>query len=175
MDMAIVCKDIAQSYVKINKDFEIQGILIKNSDLILKNKADVKKIGISKGRAYQKELVRSLYKEAEIMEVISSGLPYYMYSGKIDAILVDGLKALTLDGNFEYPNIEKDTYVLVINKKIKNTAEYKKFVKDYNEAVQLLSDKNTLIGAIERYKGVKLSQKDKDVIISWNLKLQKVS
>lgn len=175
MDLAIICKDAANEYVKVDKNFEIVGVLIKNSDLLLKRNDNPQKIGITQNRNYQKKLANSMHKNSEIVEIISNALPYAIYSDIVDAAILDGVKVLGLEGDVEYPNIESETYVLIVNKAFKYTDTYKSFVKLYNKSIQALNDKKVLINTIEKYKEIELSQKDEDVIKTWNLKFLEIN
>lgn len=175
MDLAIICKDAANEYVKVDKNFEIVGVLIKNSDLLLKRDKFPQKIGVTQNRNYQKKLANSMYKNSQIVEIISNALPYAMYNDIVDAVIIDGVKVLGLDGYVEYPKIETETYVLIVNKTFKNKEAYKAFVKAYNQSVQALNHKEILINTIKKYKGIELSQKDKDVINSWKLKFLEIN
>ena len=175
MDLAIICKDAASEYVKVDKNFEIVGVLIKNSDLLLKRESVTKKIGITQNRNYQKKLANSMHKNAEIVEIISNALPYAMYNYIVDAAILDGVKVLGLEGDVEYPKIDTETYVLIVNKSFKDKEAYKSFVKAYNQSVQALNNKEVLIDTVEKYKGIELSQKDKDVIKTWKLKFLEIS
>ena len=175
MDLAIICKDAASEYVKVDKNFEIVGVLIKNSDLLLKRNSSPQKIGITQNRNYQKKLANSMYENAEIVEIISNALPYAMYNDIVDAAILDGVKVLGLEGDVEYPKIDTETYVLIVNKNFKEKEVYREFIKAYNKSVQELRDKGVLIDTIEKYKGIELSQKDKDVIKTWKLKFLEIS
>ncbi len=175
MDLAIICKDAASEYVKVDKNFEIVGVLIKNSDLLLKRDRSPQKIGVTQNRNYQKKLANSMYKNAEIVEIISNALPYAIYNDIVDSAILDGVKVLGLEGDVEYPKIETETYVLIVNKSFKKKEAYSAFVKAYNKSVNELRDKAALIDTIEKYKGIELSQKDKDVIKTWNLKFLEIN
>lgn len=175
MDLAIICKDAASEYVKVDKNFEIVGVLIKNSDLLLKRDRSPQKIGVTQNRNYQKKLANSMYKNAEIVEIISNALPYAIYNDIVDSAILDGVKALGLEEDVEYPKIETETYVLIVNKSFKKKEAYSAFVKAYNKSVNELRDKAALIDTIEKYKGIELSQKDKDVIKTWNLKFLEIN
>lgn len=175
MDMAIICKDAAKEYIKVDKNFEIVCPLIKNSDLLLKKGSNINKIGITQNRDYQKKLVNSMYENAEVVELIANALPYSIYSGIVDGAILDGVKVLGLEGDIEYPQIEEETYVLVVNKNFKDKEAYRIFVDSYNESVNSLKDKKVLIDTIEKYKGIKLSKRDEDVIKTWNLKFLEIN
>ena len=175
MDLAIICKDAASKYVKVDKNFEIVGVLIKNSDLLLKRDRSPQKIGVTQNRNYQKKLANSMYKNAEIVEIISNALPYAMYNDIVDAAILDGVKVLGLEGYVEYPKIETETYVLIVNKGFKKKEAYKEFVKAYNQSVHALNNKEVLIDTIEKYKGIELSKKDEDVIKTWKLKFLEIN
>ena len=60
MDLAVICKEAAIEYVKADKDFEIAGTVVQNSDFLLLKNTDPIKFGISQNRKYQKDLVKYL-------------------------------------------------------------------------------------------------------------------
>ncbi|MGB5823711.1 MAG: ABC transporter substrate-binding (seleno)protein SaoB [Proteocatella sp.] len=173
MDMAIICKDAAREYIKVDKNFEIIGTLVQNSDVFLTRSAKPSKIGITQNRAYQNGLITSSYPEAEAVELLGSALPYALTSKQVDAVVIDAVKTIGLAGNVKEYKLQEpvDTYVLIVDKKFKKTQAYETFVEFYNQSAEALQDKNELIKTIETYKKRDLTNKEMEMVNKWKLKL----
>lgn len=173
MDLAVICKEAAMEYVKADKDFEIAGTVVQNSDFLLLKNTDPIKFGISQNRKYQKDLVKYSYPDAEIAELLGNALPYALMSNQVDALVIDGIKAIGIEGTLEEPRVsaDVDTYVLIVNRKFRSTEDYEIFVKLYNASVESLADKTELIKVIKEIKGTELTDKDMEMVNTWKLKL----
>jgi len=62
MDMAIICKDAAEEYIKNDTNFEIEAPVVKNSDIFLMDTDIPKRIGVTQKRDYQYNHQQSFYK-----------------------------------------------------------------------------------------------------------------
>lgn len=173
MDMAIICKEAAGEYIKVDKNFEIIGTLVQNSDVFLIRSPKPSKIGITQNRDYQKGLIASTYPQAEAVEIIGSALPYALTSSQVDAVLIDAVKTIGLAGNIKEANVQEavDTYVLIVDKEFKKTQTYETFVERYNQSAEALQDKKELIKTIEAYKKRDLTNKEMEMVKNWKLKL----
>ena len=94
-------------------------------------------------------------------------------SNQVDALVIDGIKAIGIEGTLEEPRVsaDVDTYVLIVNRKFRSTEDYEIFVKLYNASVESLADKTELIKVIKEIKGTELTDKDMEMVNTWKLKL----
>lgn len=177
MDMAIICKDAAEKYVQTEKNFEIVGTVVKNSDVFLLSDENPNVMGTVQNRKYQDELVKEYYPNAKVKHLLANALPYSIESNKVDGGVMDVIKSLSIEGNKKScaTNKDFDTYVLVVNKEFKKTDNYEIFKKLYNKSVDDISDKNKLKKAIENYKNIKLEKKDMGVIENCKLEFLKIN
>lgn len=173
MDMAIICKDAAREYIKFDKNFEIVATLVQNSDVFLMKNSNPLKIGITQKRNYQRNFIISAYPDSETVELLGTALPYALNRNLVDALVIDKVKAIGLEGVVKEPEVKADvdTYVLIVNKNFKNTQTYANFAVLYNKSVEALQDKDELVKTIEIYKKYNLSNKDMEMVNNWKLKL----
>lgn len=172
IDMAIICKEAASKFIEYDENFEIVNTLVENSDVFLVKNENPKSIGVSQNRNYQIDLVNEYYKEAKVVPFINSGLAYALESNKVDGVIVDGIKSLSLEGNKISTSVNKDygTYVLVVNKKFKKSDLYNEFVDLYNKSVKKLENEKILKKELESYIDMKLSSEEMGEFKSWKLK-----
>ncbi|MGL5507296.1 MAG: ABC transporter substrate-binding (seleno)protein SaoB, partial [Paraclostridium sp.] len=155
-----------------DKNFEIVNTLVQNSDVFLLKNENPKSIGVAQNRNYQIDLVSEYYKEAKAIPFINSGLAYALEGNKVDGVIVDAIKSLSLQGEKISTSTNKDygTYVLVVNKSFKKTDLYKEFISLYNKSVKKLENEKLLKKELERYIGVNLSNEEMGEFKSWKLK-----
>lgn len=177
MDMAIICKDAAEKYVQTEKNFEIVGTVVKNSDIFLVSKENPKVMGTIQNRNYQDNLVKEYYPNAKIKHLLANALPYSIESDKVEGGVMDVIKSLPIDVDKKSCATKNDfdTYVLVVNKEFKKTKNYEIFKKLYNKSVEDMKDKDKLKEAIENYKDIKLEKKDMGVIENCKLEFLKIN
>lgn len=176
VDMAIICKEAADKFVKYDKNFEIVNPLVQNSDVFLLKNEKPKNIGYTQNRNYQLDLIKEYYKEAKTVPFISGGLAYALESKKVDGIVVDIIKSLSLEGSkfSTSENSSYDTYVLVVNKNFKKSKLYNQFVKLYNKSIEELKNKNTFKTELKNYTDAKISDKDLEDLKKWKLKFLQI-
>lgn len=220
IDMAIICKDAADKFLKRDDKFVNMGPLVKNSDVILlkenpkikdvtkssstpkiknvtessdapkikddtnsyvENKStgnsySVKKIGVVQNRVYQVRLAKSYFPNTEIHPFIGNALAYALESSKVDAVVLDGLKAFKLDGErlSTYDRGEYETYVLVVNKDFSKTKSYRDFVRLYNKSVKELENEANYRNALSSFFSKSLSDSEWTEIESWKIKYLKI-
>lgn len=172
IDMAIICKEAASKFVEYDKNFEIVNTLVQNSDVFLLKNTNPQSIGVTQNRNYQIDLVNEYYKQAKVVPFINSGLAYALESNKVDGVIVDGIKSLSLEGKKLSTSTNNDygTYVLVVNKAFKNSDLYKSFVTLYNKSVKKLQNEKILKKELESYVNMKLSNEEMGEFKSWKLK-----
>ncbi len=225
IDMAIICKDAADKFLKRDDNFINMGPLVKNSDVILLkdryesngdsksnndmkskgeskskddgesakgtifnktsitkddklsvNSYDVKKIGVVQNRFYQVKLASAYFPGAEVHPFIGNALAYALESSKVDAVVIDGLKAFKLDGKrlSTYDKGEYVTYVLVVNREFSKTDSFRDFVRLYNKSVKELEDKAKYRKALSSFFSKSLSDSEWTEIESWKIKYLKI-
>lgn len=139
--MAIVCKEAASEFTTNLPDFEIISPTMENTDIFVMKTPTPLKVGIVQGKDYQIELVRNRFGEdVEIIPIIAQALPYALENNQVDAIIIDYIKAVHLDGIKEHSAINTDysTYVLIAKKGYKETKEFKRFANSYDYALEML-------------------------------------
>lgn len=164
LDMAVMCPDSAQGLIEKNPRFRVIGPCVLNSDvLVVRPGVDAAKIGITQKRHYQEKLVEERFRGAcTICPMLSAGLPYAYVRSIVDGIVVDVLKAFSVDGKRLSAREGKDlvTYVLVLRKGFENSPVYKRFMAAWAVALIELGDVAALKGEIEAYKGVRWTDRE---------------
>lgn len=160
--MAIVCKEAASEFISNLDDFEIISDTMQNSDIFVMKTTTPTKVGIVQGRYYQNDLVKSRFgDDVEIVPMIAQALPYALENRQVDAIVIDYIKSVHLDGIKEDTTISGDytTYVLLAKKGYKDTREFKKFEDNYNKSLnQLQNDDNLMQKHFEKYTKAPLEE-----------------
>lgn len=176
IDMAIICKEAAKKFVEYDENFEIVDTVVQNSDVFLVKNENIKKVGVTQNRNYQIDLVKEYYESAKEVPFISGGLAYALESDKVDAIVIDSIKALSLNGKKFSTAINKDydTYVMVVNKSFKQNKLYTQFIKLYNQSVKELNDENLFKKELEKYTDTEISEEVWGEFKKWNLKFLQI-
>ncbi|WZL73268.1 ABC transporter substrate-binding (seleno)protein SaoB [Clostridiaceae bacterium 35-E11] len=172
LDMAIVCVDAAEEFVKNVEGFEIYSPCVQNSDLFVLQGGNPKKIGITQNRKYQGKLVKDYFGEdVKIVPMIHQALPYSLEKGQLDGIVIDVTKAIHLKGD-KYPTMMGDdytTYVLIVNQEFKKTKAFKDFIRLYNQSVQKLNGDEKKLKKHFQYYTKSVSQEGG--LEKWKIKL----
>ena len=176
IDIAIICKEAAKKFINYDKNFEILDTVVKNSDVFLVKNENIQKIGVTQNRNYQISLVKQYYKNSTPVPFLNGGLAYALESDKVDAIVVDSIKALNLKGEkiatVKYNDY--DTYVMVVNKEFKKSKEFKQFIKLYNQSVKELSNEKLFKLELQKYTGKETSKEVWGEFKKWKLKFVQV-
>lgn len=146
--MAIVCKEAATVFIENVDGFEIVSDCIRNSDIFVMKSSNPKKIGITKGRNYQINLAKDRFGSCiETVPMMVQALPYALENGEVDAIIIDIMKGIHLEGKKENTvyHEEYTSYVLIVNTEYKTSKQFKKFVKEYNIALERLIKNDDLL------------------------------
>lgn len=136
MDIAFLCDDAVISFKK-NTEFKNLGSVIKNSDIVVKNKEIPKMIAYEGKKQYQKKLIQK-YKIK--YPVKTNSIPILLERGVVDAAILDGIKAIMIAGNYEEIQRNYTTYNMVVRKAVIETREFKAFIQKYNEVADELND-----------------------------------
>ncbi|KNF08389.1 hypothetical protein CLPU_7c00170 [Gottschalkia purinilytica] len=175
LDISILCPDAAKALVEKDSRFEINSIVMLNSDIFVLRKNNPKKIGITQKRYYQKDLVKERFgNDVEIVPMISTALPYALEKGMVDGIVIDILKGLSIDGEKLSAHTNKDipTYVLVVRKDFKKDARYKEFIENFKIATTKLNNEEILLNELKTDKENNFGRKE---VENWkNLKVKLV-
>ncbi|WFD11170.1 ABC transporter substrate-binding (seleno)protein SaoB [Tepidibacter hydrothermalis] len=178
MDLAIICEDAAEEFIRNNDEFKIVGSCVKNSDVfILKDNKSIKKIGIAQNRKYQQELVKAKFgSSCQVYPMTATALGYALENNTLDAILIDSLKSWKLDGKKEISNYNKDyiTYVMVVNKGFEKKDLYKEFINHYNEAIMDLKDEKSLKKQLSNYMNTTILDEEVRDWKKLNVKLEPI-
>lgn len=148
MDMAIICKEAAKEYLENTEGFEVISECTMNSDIFVMNTQSPKVVGMTQDRDYQIDLIRKRFGEdVEIVSMMVGALPYALEKGEVDAIIIDFIKGVHLNGTKEDTVVDGDytTYVLLSNTEFKKTRQFKKFIKIYNESLEELMEEENLL------------------------------
>ncbi|MEG0671806.1 ABC transporter substrate-binding (seleno)protein SaoB [Clostridium sp.] len=138
VDLAIICSSKAEDFVENDNRFDIIPNFISNSSIVVSKKENPRVIGVSQNRQYEIDMVKSQFGDnCEVVEIASRALPYALEKGEVDAIVVDYLKSLPIQGYRIFPQQKKDfsTFSIVIRKELKDDKRYKKFITIYNETI----------------------------------------
>lgn len=172
LDMAIVCKEAAKEYLRNVEGFELVSPAAMNSDIFIIKEEEPKIIGMTQDRDYQRDLIKKRFgQDVKIEEIMVSALPYALEKGEVDAIIIDFIKGVHIDGIKESTLLDKDntTYVLIANKEFMKTKEFKRFIGKYNESLEeLLKDKKLMERQFLSYTKAQLG---KGGLEKWKVKL----
>lgn len=138
LDIAIVCSSAGDDLLSKSDEFVKVQALVKNADVIVKKKETIEKIGTSQNRIHKNILINKRFPGVKAIPMLDRSLGFALEKGEVDGVLVDAKKALLLNGDKEetYSIMgDYDSYVMIANKKILSTNEYKKFRDEYNNAV----------------------------------------
>ncbi|MCS5422555.1 MULTISPECIES: hypothetical protein [Psychrilyobacter] len=147
MDIAFLCDDAVISFRK-NTEFENLGSAIKNSDIVVKNKKNPQIIAYEGKKQYQKNLIKK-YRIKYPVKVNS--IPILLERDVVDAAILDGIKAITIAGDYEEVRQNYTTYNMVVRKAVMGTREFKEFIEKYNEVVDELNDEKLYENEVKIY------------------------
>jgi len=147
LDVAFLCDDAVISFKK-NTEFENLGSAIKNSDIIVKNKENPKMIAYEGKKKYQNKLIKK-YKTK--YPVKANSIPILLERDVVDAAILDGIKAITIAGDYEEIRQDYTTYNMVVRKAVMGTREFKEFIEKYNKVVDELNDEKLYRNEVEIY------------------------
>lgn len=147
MDIAFLCDDAVISFKK-NTEFKNLGSVIKNSDIVVKNKEIPKMIAYEGKKQYQKKLIQK-YKIK--YPVKTNSIPILLERGVVDAAILDGIKAIMIAGNYEEIQRNYTTYNMVVRKAVIETREFKEFIQKYNEVADELNDEELYRNEVKIY------------------------
>lgn len=167
--MAILCKEAARTLVENNSDLEIIGPLFRNTDVIIKRDEKIQKIAIQQSKFFHKDYLHEEYPGADVFQTNRTALSYAYESSQVDAVFLDIAKSGSLKGIREYPDLG-DTFVLVAVKGYQEQPEFKKFMKVYNEAVEILN-KDSVERNLQIEMYTDLKEADKKV---WKVEILKI-
>ena len=143
-DMAVLCPDAAEAFLKNSSSFAIAGEIIRNANVLVSRTGAVPVyVGYAAGRALQAEsAAATLGGDINLIPMAAAALPYALEKGAADAIVLD---VLTAFATYENPKRSeylltplpsgRATSVLVVNKGIVGTEPYNNFLDAYNECV----------------------------------------
>lgn len=170
--MAIVCADSAKKFVENEVNFVIYCDLFRNTDVIVQKSNEIpKNIGVSYKKDYHLNIVSDYYSDANSTALMRNAMAYSLEKGDVDAILIDALKAVSLEGNKYSASEYNDytTYVLLVNKDYMKTEDFKIFSKMYNRAVKDLQNEDRLIKAVESFTKIQMSKEEVELWKTLNL------
>ena len=173
LDIALMCPYSAKVLIDKDKNFEILGPCILNSNIFLLNSKNVKSIGISDGREYEKaEIYKKFGNEIKIVSMLNPSLPYSLEKGNIQGIVIDALKGILLQNkNYKIIPLENGpTYVLVVRKDFKKDKRFYMFLNEFNESLQELNNPKILVNEINKFKQINFSRKELEIWIKLKIK-----
>ena len=165
IDMAILCPDAIKYLGEINNDnYIVLGNITYDSDILIsdKEKSQIKIVGYMNRRDKQKAILENYFDDSVLLVPMSPlSLGYALKSNAIDAAYVDMSTYLQLDYDGVTLTNEDVTQEIVINKRVKNSANIKKIVELYNKRVEEILDENELFSFISKH----LKLYDKEVVL----------
>lgn len=170
LDLAIMCPDAARELLRKDKRYEIVGPCLANSDiLVVKSDKEPRKIGITQGRDYQKDIAKNTYGgSVEISPMLSASLPYAYEAHLVDGVVIDALKGLFLDGRrFSSASNQSDqiTYVLVARKSFQTDSRYEEFLRLFEKSAKELNNLDILAAAVCEYQEREFTRREAE---EWN-------
>lgn len=180
LQVALLCSDAAEEFIKNNEEFEVVGPVVKNSDVLILNESNPKKIAVSQKRIKDSEIIKKKFKDqVEIVPTLHNILPYVLEKGEVDGVIIDAKNATFLNGYDEgaYEIIgEYISYVMVVNKKFRGSKEFGNFIEIYNDGVdEINNDYNKLFHAIKLiYNTGEFSEKEANLWKKWKVEFLKI-
>ena len=173
IDMAILCPDAVKYLDEINHDnYLVLGNITYDSDILIsdKDKSEIKIVGYMNRRDKQREILQEYFgTSVSLVPMSPLSLGYAIKSNAIDAAYVDMSTYLQLDYNGITLTNDDVTQEVVINKRVKNSANIKKIIELYNKRIEEISDDNELFNFISKH----LKLYDKEAVLKkW--KIQKI-
>lgn len=153
IDMAFYCNHMALHLVNANERFEIYGPVIMNAEVLAYEGdiANIRTLGIGHKRQYLQNLAVQSYPQLEeVKEMTPSVLPYSLTNNQIDAAVIDVTKGALLP-RFSFERLSEDdhiSYCLVVRKDLINTDAFDNFLAIYNQAIEELNRKETLVSSL---------------------------
>lgn len=162
LDMALMCPYSAKNLIVKDNKFEVLGPCILNSNAFILSSKNIKSIGISDGREYEKEEIYKRFgKDKKIISMLNPSLPYSLEKGNVQGILIDSLKGILLQNkNYKILPLEGPTYVLVVSKIFKKDKRFKMFLNEFNDSLNKLNNFKILTTEIERFKNINFSREE---------------
>lgn len=169
-DIAIMCPDAAASLLEKDGRFEIISPCLVNSDIVVAHPGTIpKKIGVSQNRAHQEQIAAGVFgPEIVAAPMLPSAIPYAYEKKAVDGVIVDALRGITMAGE-KIPAPARPgghvTYVLVVNKSIKEDPRYQEFITLFQASVEELKNPDVLIEEIRIYKNIDFTREE---VEQWN-------
>lgn len=140
-DMAVLCPDAAQKFLSAGVPFRVLGGLVKNANvLVSRGTGPLLTVGYMNGRELQlKTVAEILGPSTKTHPIAAPALPYALECGAVDAVVLDVADAVKLR-RYESRALPCDTptAVLVVHEDLPHDADFKKFVRHYNDVVRRL-------------------------------------
>lgn len=157
LDLAVMCPDAARALVEKDRRFEIVGPVLVNGDVYVVRTGGERPaaVGISQKRQYQRRMVAERFgAQCPAIPMLHGAVPFAFARHEVEAAVVDITRAFALAGEF-YPAGEKGrdvvTAVLVVRKAVKTSEEYRRFIKEYDDAGREMADPAKLLLLLQRY------------------------
>ncbi len=171
--MAIVCKEAAEDFLENVEGFEVVSEYIKNSDIFVMKTDKPQKVGMTQDRDYQKQLIKKRFGEdVELVPMMLGALPYALENDEVDAIVIDFMKGIHLNGKKEDTVLDEDytTYVLLVSEEFKESLEFKRFKESYNMSLEdLMTDDMKLK---EHFYNYTKNNLEEGGLEKWKIKIQ---
>lgn len=141
-DMAVLCPDAAEEFLRAEPDFVLVGGIIENANVLIGRGAEpVKRIGYMNGRAVQESQLRDLYQgDVELYPMLAAALPYALENQAVDAVVLDAAQGLAYDADriTALPS-EQPSQVLVAHEDTLQSSALSGFIERYNEVALSLN------------------------------------
>ncbi|SHG42667.1 hypothetical protein SAMN02745221_00181 [Thermosyntropha lipolytica DSM 11003] len=154
VNMAVICPDAAEDLIAKDERYVIVGPVLANSDLfVLGREQNIKTIGYTQNRWYQKDLIHKKWKGVRPVPLLSTALPYALEKGVVDGVVIDVSKCQGIKGTL-MPVYEEGqdviTYVLVANKEVLNLKEFKEIMQAWDKAAHELNEVEKLSAFLQQ-------------------------
>lgn len=152
IDIAVLCSSKAAEFNNADSRFVVFPNIISNSSVIIIQNEDIKSIGVSSGRLYEKSMVSQILGEDYLPYAMNTrALAYAMESGSVGGIVMDYLSSVNVSGKRIFPKVGQkfDTYSMIVSKSIIESGKFEKFENSYNETVEYLRQGTNMLKAAE--------------------------
>mgnify|MGYP007027119719 CR=1 FL=1 len=181
--MAVLCPDAARKFISKNRKYTILGTVTCDSNVLAWKDPDTSPdvIGYMSQRDEQVRILRSRFGTGvQLKPMFTSGLVYAMESGAVNGAVLDATVAEGTDFKTEIISENQPTSVLVVKKNLIGTDLLDDFIKQYNSAVDGLSNDDELWSMLRSWQGDgdhKIKGKRAEVLNKWkkmNVKIKKL-
>lgn len=156
LDIAIICSSKAKEFEGKDSRFEVIGSVITNSSVIIMRDSENKRIGVSSGRQYEKEMISNMLgNDYAPFAMDTRSLPYVMQSGNVGGVVIDYINSINIEGERIYPKKQDSfhSYSIIVRKEFIQNGKFEDFKDKYNKTITYLLEDNNMLREAEALLG----------------------